>query len=909
MTMPTLFTKDIHPVSIEDEMKRSYLDYAMSVIVSRALPDVRDGLKPVHRRILYAMKESGNDYNKPYKKSARAVGDVMSKYHPHGDQAIYDTLVRMAQPFSMGITLIDGQGNFGSMDGDKAAAMRYTEARLSRVAHYLLEDIDKDTVDFQANYDESMKEPVVLPARFPNVLVNGVGGIAVGMATNIPTHNLGEVIDACCALIDNPEISIEGLMEYILGPDFPTGCSIIGKQGIRNALMTGRGSVVMRAQSHVEELKKDKKALIFTEIPYQVNKAKLVERIAELVNNKVIESISDLRDESNREGVRVVVELKRDACEEVVLAQLHKHTPLQTSFGVNMLALNQNKPQLMNVKQILEAFLLFREEVVIRRTRFYLNKARAKAHLLVGLIIAVANIDEVIALIRKAATPEIAKNQLIEKAWPVHTMGPLINLVDEHDSNSFDEEKGVYTLTELQAKAILELRLHRLTGLERDKLSKDIEELAQDIRSYLNILTSRSKRMSLIKEELSEVKTLFNYPRRTKIIEGELNQDIEDLIHREDMVVTASHAGYVKRVALSAYRSQKRGGKGRSGMAMRDEDFVKNVFVASTHTPILFFSTKGIVYALKVYRLPEASAQSRGKAMVNVFPISKTESISAILPLQETSEERENQFMFFVTSKGNVRRNKVEDFSSIRANGKIAIKLDDDETLVCVALCEERDDVFIATQKGRAIRFNITDVRVFAGRASNGVRGIKLEKDDQVVSACILKGIPTTADERYAYLRQSGQERRSEGDVDLISASNESIEAESIVEAERLSSERYKVLADHEEFILSVTENGFGKRTSSYAYRVTGRGGRGVINMALNSKTGKLVSSVPVAHDDEIMLVTNGGQLMRCPVDDIRICGRSSQGVILFRVGKSEQVVSLARLDRGSEEKDLENEE
>ncbi len=897
MTIPTLFTKDIQSISIEEEMKRSYLDYAMSVIVSRALPDVRDGLKPVHRRILFAMKESGNDYNRPHKKSARAVGDVMSKYHPHGDQAIYDTLVRMAQSFSMSIELIDGQGNFGSMDGDKAAAMRYTEARLSRIAHYLLEDIDKDTVDFRANYDESTKEPVVLPARFPNVLVNGVGGIAVGMATNIPTHNLGEVIDACCALIDDPELSIDGMMRYILGPDFPTGCSIIGRQGIRSALHTGRGSVVMRATSHIEELRKDRQTIVFTETPYQVNKAKLVERIAELVNNKIIEGISDLRDESNREGVRVVVELKRDACADVILAQLYKHTPLQTSFGVNMLALNQNKPQLMNIKQMLEAFILFREEVIVRRTRFDLNKARSKAHLLVGLIIAVANIGEIIVLIRKSATPDIAKSQLMEREWPVQNIGPLVTLVDD-SINTFDEKKGVYSLTDLQAKAILELRLHRLTALERGKISKDIEELAEAIRSYLKILTSRSMRMSLMKKELIEIKTLFNYPRRTKIIDAEINQDIESLIQREDMVVTVSHTGYVKRVALSTYRSQKRGGKGRSGMTTREEDFVQSVFVASTHTPMLFFSTTGIVYALKVYRLPEASAQSRGKAMINIFPISKEESMSAILPLPEDQEDRENQYMFFITSKGNVRRNKIEDFSSIRSNGKIAIKLDDDETLICVALCEEGDDVFIATQKGRAIRFNITDVRVFSGRASNGVRGIKLTKGDTVISACILKGTDASADERYIYLRQSGQERRgNEGETGLLSATEETAEL-----SEVLSSERYEYLSGKEQFILSVTKNGFGKRTSSYAYRVTGRGGQGVINMALNDKTGELISSIPVDHDDEIMLVTNGGQLMRCPVNDIRICGRSSQGVITFRVGKNEKVVSLARLDITSEE-------
>ncbi len=894
----SLFTKDIQPISIEEEMKKSYLDYAMSVIVSRALPDVRDGLKPVHRRILYAMKESGNDYNRPYKKSARAVGDVMSKYHPHGDTAIYDTLVRMAQPFSMSICLIDGQGNFGSMDGDKAAAMRYTEARLSRIAHYLLEDFDKDTVDFQANYDESLKEPIVLPSRFPNVLVNGVGGIAVGMATNIPTHNLGEVLDACCALIDDPEISIDGLMMYVQGPDFPTGGSIIGRQGIRDAFHTGRGSVPIRAKTHVENIRKDREAIIVTEVPYQVNKAKLIERIAELVNAKTIEGISDLRDESNREGVRVVIELKRDVIADVVLNQLYKHTALQTSFGVNMLAIHRGKPQLMNLKQILEAFLEFREEVVIRRTRFELNKARAKAHLLAGLAVAVANIDEIIKLIRNAATPEIAKEGLMTRRWDVSSIAPLLTLVDDPE-HTFDEKK-TYQLTESQAKAILELRLHRLTGLEREKLTKEIEDLAQAIQGHLKILTSRSTRLSVMRGELVEIKELFDYPRRTAIEEGSLNQDMEDLIQREDMVVTVSHAGYIKRVPLSTYRSQRRGGKGRSGMATREEDFVQNVFVASTHAQVLFFSSRGLAYALKVYRLPEASAQSRGKAMVNIFPVAKGETISTVMPLPENKDEWNKKYMMFITSKGNVRRNKIEDFESIRSNGKIAIKLDDDETLVCVALCEDGDDVFIATQKGRAIRFSINDVRVFAGRSSNGVRGIKLGKGDKVVEACILKGTDATADERYVYLRQSGQERRAGDSSDLAVSAD--LEDSSLDSEELLTPERYEDLAKREEFILSITRNGYGKRTSSYAYRVTGRGGQGVINMALNSKTGDLVSSIPVNNEDEIMLVTNGGQLMRCPVKDIRICGRSSQGVITFRVASGENVVSLAHLEMGDDD-------
>lgn len=912
MTLP-LFTKDIQPISIEEEMKRSYLDYAMSVIVSRALPDVRDGLKPVHRRILFAMSEAGNDYNKPYKKAARAVGDVMSKYHPHGDTAIYDTLVRMAQWFSMGAVLIDGQGNFGSMDGDKAAAMRYTEVRLSRIAHFLLEDIDKDTVEFQPNYDESLKEPLVLPARFPNVLVNGVGGIAVGMATNIPTHNLGEVIDACSALIDDPEISIDDMMAFIPGPDFPTGGSIIGRKGARDAFHTGRGSVIIRSKSHVESLRKDKQAIVVTEIPYQINKAKLIERIAELVNNKAIEGISDLRDESNREGVRVVIELKRDVAPDVILNQLYKHTALQTSFGVNMLALHRGKPELLNLKQMLQAFIEFREEVIIRRTRFDLNKARQKAHLLVGLAVAVANIDEVIALIRRAPNPEVAKEQLMAKDWPVESILPLVTLVD--DPAHCLRDTNTYHLTETQAKAILDLRLHRLTGLERDKLTSDIEEIATLMHHLIKILTSRTLRLMEIKRELQEIKSLFPSPRRTIFEDGEALQDAEDLIQREDMVVTVSHGGYIKRVPLSTYRSQRRGGKGRTGMSTREEDFVQRVFVASTHAPVLFFSTKGLVYAMKVYRLPEGSAQSRGKAMINIFSVDKNETMSTVLPLPESPEESARKFMFFVTSKGNVRRNKVEDFSQIRANGKIAIKLDDDEHLVGVTLCEEGDDVFITTRKGRAIRFGINEIRVFAGRSSNGVRGIKLGKNDKVVSACILKGSDATPSERYAFLRQATQERRLNGledDTADIFAIHDSQEDDTLAagpvgttlmdeplldEAPALSPERYAALQKAEEFILAVTANGFAKRTSSYAYRVTRRGGVGVINMALNPKTGDLIDSFPVHNDDEIMLVTNGGQLMRCPVEGIRICGRSSQGVITFRVADNEQVVSVARLD------------
>ena len=882
MTTDSSTALDIEPITIEEEMKKSYLDYAMSVIVSRAIPDVRDGLKPVHRRILFAMGEVGLDYNRPYKKSARTVGDVMAKYHPHGEMAIYDALVRMAQDFSMGLMLVDGQGNFGSVDGDPAAAMRYTESRLSRPSHYLLEDIDKDTIDFKANYDESMKEPTLLPARFPNVLVNGASGIAVGMATNIPPHNLGELLDACCAYVDNPDVTLEELMELVPGPDFPTGGSILGRAGILSAFQTGRGSVLMRAKTHIEEIRKDREAIIVTQIPYQVNKAKLVARIAELVHGKIIEGISDLRDESDRQGMRVVIELKRDAVSDVVLSLLHRHTSLQTSFGVNMLALNKGQPILMGLKDVLVAFVEFREEVITRRTRFELDKARNKAHVLAGLAIAVANIDPVIALIRNAADPEVARQQLMEKPWPAESVAPLIALIDDPEYQVVD---GKYKLSEVQARAILELRLHRLTGLERDKIGSDLEALAAVIKDYLEILASRPRRLAIMKEEFLEVKEKFAVPRRTQIEDGEFTHDMESLIQREEMVVTVSHEGYIKRVPLSTYRSQKRGGRGRTGMSTRDEDFVDDLFVANTHTPVLFFSKKGKVYQLKVYRLPMGSAQARGKAMVNIFPVDGDENISTVLPLPEDREESEGKFIFFATSSGNVRRNSIDDFSNIRANGKIAMKLDDGEKLIGVSLCSEGDTVLLSTKLGKCIRFPMDKVRVFAGRASNGVRGIKLAKDDEVISMCILKTGGFSSEEREMYLKQANRERRGDdAELDTENATP------------TLPTEKYQEMAEIEQFILTVSEKGFGKRTSSYAYRQTNRGGSGIVSMSLTEKTGEVVSSFPVLEGDQVMLVTNGGQLIRCPIHDIRLCGRQSQGVILFRVGKGEKVVSVTGL-------------
>jgi DNA gyrase subunit A len=854
---------DITPVTIEEEMKRSYLDYAMSVIVSRALPDVRDGLKPVHRRVLFAMQEGGYDYNKPFRKSARIVGDVMGKYHPHGDASIYDAMVRMAQDFSMRLKLIDGQGNFGSMDGDPPAAMRYTEARLSRAAHSLIDDIDKETVDFQSNYDDSSHEPTVLPARFPNLLVNGAGGIAVGMATNIPPHNLGEVIDACCAYIDNPEIGLEELMALVPAPDFPTGGVILGRAGTRSAYSTGRGSIVVRARCAFEEIRKDRTAIVVSEVPYQVNKSRLVEQIAELVRDKKIEGIADLRDESDRDGVRVVIELKRDAVPDVVQAQLYRFTQLQTSFGVNALALNGGRPMMMTLREIIAAFIAFREEVITRRTVYELGKARERAHVLVGLAIAVANIDEVIQLIRNAADPAIAKQQLMERDWPAADVEALVKLIDEPGRAVVD---GRYRLSEAQAKAILDLRLHRLTGLERDKIHEELYEIGVQIAEYLLILSSRARLYEILREELVEMKTQFATPRRTSIEESEFEVDIEDLIAREDMVVTVTNTGYIKRVPLSEYRTQRRGGKGRSSMAIKEEDFVTDLFVANTHTPIVFFSTTGIAYKLKVYRLPLGNPQSKGKAMVNLLPLEQDETISTVMPLPEDEDSWSQLHVMFATESGYVRRNLLSDFTDIRANGKIAMKLDEGDHLIAVKTCTENDDVLLAARGGKCIRFPVTDVRVFAGRTSTGVRGIRLEAGDGVISMSMLHHVDYDAETRDAYLRGE------------------------------LPAERQEAMAGEEQHILTVSVNGFGKRTSAYEYRITGRGGSGIANMDITEKTGPVAASFPVGHEDGVMLVTNAGKLIRTSVDDVRIVGRKTQGVMLLRTAEDEQVMSVARL-------------
>ncbi len=886
----SLQSSDVKPIAIEEEMKRSYLAYAMSVIVSRALPDVRDGLKPVHRRILYAMKEAGNEYNRAYRKSARTVGDVMGKYHPHGNAAIYDALVRMAQDFSLRLPLIDGQGNFGSMDGDPAAAERYTEARLSRSAHDLLEDIDRDTVDFQANYDDSTQEPKVLPAKYPNILVNGGNGIAVGMATNIPTHNLSEVIDACCALIDNPNLSTEELMQFVPGPDFPTGGSIIGRAGILEAYRGGRGSIVIRGKTHIETLRGDREAIIVDEIPFQVNKSRMIERIAEIVKDKTIEGISDLRDESDRDGVRVVIELKRDANSDVVLNQLYRYTSLQTSFGINMLALHQGRPEQLSLHRILTAFLEFREEVILRRTRYELRKAREKAHLFVGLAIAVANIDPIIALIRAASDRQLAKEQLLSQRWPAASVASLLAIVDE-PGNEVSAD-GTYQLTEGQVQGILDLRLHRLTGLERDKIANDLSELAQKISDLLSILGSRVRMLDELRQELIQVKEQHGTPRRTEIEEGDSSVDVEDLIQREDMVITVSMEGYIKRVPLYTYRAQRRGGKGRSGMSTKQEDIVQDVFVASTHSPVLFFTNFGRVYQLKVYRLPIGSPQSKGRPMINLLPLSKGEVISTVLVLPEDTSEWDAMNIMFATSFGHVRRNKLSDFLNIKSNGKIAMKLDDNEKLIAVRACSEANDVMLSTRIGKCIRFNVDDVRVFVGRDSTGVRGIKLAEEDAVISMTILDRSLMTMDERNQYLRQASKLRAV---FDEESTENEEIEETPISDVQ-LPAERFEELFEAEQFILTVTENGFGKRSSAYEYRTTGRGGVGIDSIIVNARNGGVVASFPIQPNDQIMLVTDGGKLIRCPIHDVRIAGRRTQGVTIFRISDDEKVVAVSHI-------------
>ncbi|MEA3534828.1 DNA gyrase subunit A [Rhizobium sp. CC-YZS058] len=889
----------IEPISIMEEMQRSYLDYAMSVIVSRALPDVRDGLKPVHRRILYGMSELGIDWNKKYVKCARVTGDVMGKYHPHGNLAIYDALARMAQPWSLRLPLIDGQGNFGSIDGDPPAAERYTECRLEKAAHALLDDLDKETVDFRDNYDGTLSEPVVVPAKFPNLLVNGAGGIAVGMATNIPPHNLSEVINGCIALIDEPGIELPQLMEIIPGPDFPTGALIMGRSGIRSAYETGRGSVIMRGRAHIEPMRNDREQIIITEVPYQVNKATMIEKMAELVREKRIEGISDLRDESDRQGYRVVIELKRDANAEVILNQLYRYTPLQTSFGCNMVALNGGKPEQMTLLDMLRAFVAFREEVVSRRTKFLLRKARERAHVLVGLAIAVANIDEIIKLIREAPDPQTAREQMMTRRWPAQDVESLIRLID--DPRHRINEDGTYNLSEEQARAILELRLARLTALGRDEIGDELGKIGLEISDYLEILGSRLRIMTIVKDELAAIRDEFGTPRRSEIVEGGPDMDDEDLIAREDMVVTVSHLGYIKRVPLATYRAQRRGGKGRSAMTTRDEDFVTRLFVANTHTPVLFFSSRGIVYKEKVWRLPIGTPQARGKALINMLPLEAGERITTIMPLPEDEASWADLDVMFSTTRGTVRRNKLSDFIQVNRNGKIAMKLDEEgDEILSVETCTDRDDVLLTTALGQCIRFPVDDVRVFAGRNSIGVRGISLGQGDRIISMTIVSHVDAEPWERAAYLKRAAAERRSMTGEDEEIA----LVGEEVTEVGDLGNERYEELKAREQFVLTVSEKGFGKRSSTYDFRTSGRGGKGIraTDTAKAAEIGDLVAAFPVEDGDQIMLVSDGGQLIRVPVGGIRLASRATKGVTIFSTAKDEKVVSVERISEPEDE-------
>ena len=870
---PELF-KEKDSIFIEKEMENSFLDYAMSVIVSRALPDVCDGLKPVHRRIVYAMNESGYTSGKPSRKSARIVGDVMGKYHPHGDSAIYDAMVRMAQNFSMRVPLIEGQGNFGSMDGDSAAAMRYTEAKLSNISNFLVNDIDNETVSFRENYDGSAVEPVVLPAEFPNLFINGSEGIAVGMATKIPPHCPDEIIDACCEIINNPNITEEELLDIVKGPDFPTGGLIIGKSGIRDAYLKGKGSIMIRAKTSIETSKKGKESIIISEVPYSVKKSYLIENIARVAKEKIVEGIAELRDESNREGVRVVIDLKRDIQADVVLNQLFKFTPLQTSFGINLLALNNGIPELLNLRRYLNLFTKFRKDIIFKRTKFHLNKTRDKAHLLLGLSIAIENIDKIITIIRNSKDTNEAKNSLMTEKWQIPDDSFIVDFIRDEDEKLI--ENGYFKLSEAQAKSILEIRLSKLTGLERNKLTEDLKECVKLIEEYLSILSSKSKLNEVLSKELLEIKSKINSDRKTEISENEETIDDESLIRSEEVVVTLTNTGYIKRVPLNSYRSQKRGGKGRSGMTTKEEDFVNEVFVVNTLTPLLFFSSQGLVYKIKTYKLPIGSPTSKGKALVNLLPLRSGEKITTTMPY-----DIDQKNIIFATSKGNIRRNKLTDFHNINVNGKIAMKLNSDDMLVNVVTCSETEDIFLSTRLGKCIRFSCKDLRVFSGRSSVGVRGIKLTEKDAVISLAILNGINFNVNERDEYLKISSAQRKDE-QIDEINVSKDKINE----------------FKDNEEFLLSVTDKGFGKRSSAYEYRKSNRGGLGIANMQLSQRNGKeIIASFPIKENDQLMLVTNNGQLIRCPVNDVRIAGRQTQGVTLFNVSEKERVVSVAKLE------------
>jgi DNA gyrase subunit A len=889
-------------VTIEHEMKTSYLDYAMSVIVSRAIPDVCDGLKPVHRRILYAMYESGSHYNKPYRKSARIVGEVMGKYHPHGDTAIYDSLVRMAQDFSLRLPLVDGQGNFGSMDGDSAAAMRYTESRLEQVTHTMLEDIDKDTVDFSENYDGSESEPDILPARFPNLLVNGAGGIAVGMATNIPPFNLGEVIDGVLAYLDNEEITAEEFLDIIPAPDFPTGGIILGRTGSKSACLTGRGSVKIRARTNVETNSKGREKIIVTEIPYQVNKSKMIEKIAELVKEKRVEGISDLRDESNKKGVRVVIEIKRDANAQIVLNQLFRYSQLQVSFGVNMLALNAGKPELLNVHAVIKAFTRFREKTIIRRTMFLLNKARSRGHILIGLLLAVDSIDEVIALIRASKDTQEAKEKLLSKTWLAKEVLPLIELVGDK-KNAVTDDRCFFTVEQVQA--ILDMKLARLTGLERDKIEAELSELKQKIEEFLELLGNRPMLLDMMRQELIEIKEKYANPRRTSIEDVEYEHDIEDLIDEEDMVITVTVGGYIKRVPLETYKAQRRGGKGRAGLKKSAEDPLTDMFVTTTHTPVLFFSNIGKVYKLKTYTLPLTSPQAVGRALVNILPLADGEKINNIMPLPKDDSLWADLNLMFATAKGNIRRSDMADFKNIQSNGKIAIRLDESDRLIAVRFCEDEEHVFLASKKGKALRFEVSKVRVIKSRTSSGVRGMRLAKDDELISMTILKDAKFDREIKDNYLSIALDRR-----LEIANYEGESFDVDFIDELKIMNKESLQTLSAAEEFILGLTANGFGKRTSSYEYRVTSRGGSGIINIITSERNGDVVASFPVTQSEQILLMTDKGKLIRTKITDIRVAGRSTQGVTILKTEKGEQVVSAAKIAIDeSDDHDLDDDE
>ena len=870
---PEIF-KEKDSIFIEKEMENSFLDYAMSVIVSRALPDVCDGLKPVHRRIIYAMNESGYTSGKPSRKSARIVGDVMGKYHPHGDSAIYDAMVRMAQYFSMRVPLIEGQGNFGSMDGDSAAAMRYTEAKLSVISNFLVNDIDNETVSFRENYDGTVVEPVVLPAEFPNLFINGSEGIAVGMATKIPPHCPNEVIDACYKIVNNPNVTEEELLDIVKGPDFPTGGIIIGKSGIRDAYLKGKGSIMIRAKTSIETSKKGKESIIISEVPYSVKKSYLIENIARVAKEKIVEGISELRDESNREGVRVVIDLKRDIQADVVLNQLFKFTPLQTSFGINLLALNNGIPELLNLRRYLNLFTKFRKDVIFKRTKFHLNKTRDKAHLLLGLSVAIENIDKIITIIRNSKDSNQAKNSLMTENWKIPDDSFIVDFIKDEDEKLI--QNGYFKFSEAQSKSILEIRLSRLTGLERNKLTDDLKECVRLIEEYLTILSSKSKLNEVLSEELLEIKTKINSERKTEISENEETIDDESLIRSEEVVVTLTNTGYIKRVPLNSYRSQKRGGKGRSGMTTKEEDFVNEVFVVNTLTPLLFFSSQGLVYKIKTYKIPIGSPTSKGKALVNLLPLRSGEKITTTMPYDINQKN-----IIFATSKGNIRRNKLTDFHNINVNGKIAMKLNSDDMLVNVVTCSESDDIFLSTRLGKCIRFSCKDLRVFSGRASVGVRGIRLTDKDAVISLAILNGINFNVNERDEYLKISSLLRKNEK-----------------IEKINIDKDKINEFKSNEDFLLSVTDKGFGKRSSAYEYRKSNRGGLGIANMQLSQRNGnEIIASFPIKENDQLMLVTNNGQLIRCPVNDVRIAGRQTQGVTLFNVSETERVVSVAKLE------------